>query len=81
MVVISCANIVRSLCLTIQQVGLNLERMLPAKPILEKKSVRFTVRCTPSESIQWAAVFGHGEVSHKARELLNKETKRKLFTK
>jgi hypothetical protein len=67
--------------LTIQQVGLNLELVLTAKPILEKKSVRFTVRCTPSESIQWAAVFGPGEVSHKARELLNKETKRKLFTK
>ena len=78
---ISCANIVRSLCLTIQQVGSNLIRMLTAKPILEKKSVRFTVRCTPMEYPQWVSVFGPGEVGRKARELLNKEAKRKLQTK
>lgn len=66
--------------LTIQQVGSNLRLMLTAKPVLEKKSARVFVRCTPSESTQWALAFGPGEVSRKARELLNKEAKRKLQT-
>lgn len=48
------------------------------QPTFEKKTANLFIQCKPSEKLLWATAFGFGEMSRKARELLNAAAKSEL---